>query len=271
MRVIRSVIPAAAIAFLSIPLSAAEMNCHGPSNVEDFHYSWRMRGGLSWIAGLVFPTSGTGELRTVYPTPEDKSIRSELLITSADQRSGFYVYETQMDETGDKTLMTYHGYAFRNKSRKERTVFDYLKRLAHIHKETPEKQWDRTEPLPADSLRDILTAIYYLRQNAPTLRGPLVTVIYSDGHSYPVVFRPTERRPFAIDGQQVNALGFEIVDAPGGGDRKKWPGGVKVWVSEDERRIPFRIEIQQSMASLQLDLKSVESCAFMQASKELGR
>jgi hypothetical protein len=270
MKGIGSLIAACAIGLVSGPLAAAELNCHGPSNVEDFHYSWRMRGGLSWIAGLVFPTSGTGELRTVFPTAEERSIRSELLITSADPRSGFYVYETQMDETGEKTLMTYHGYAWRNKSRKERTVFDYLKRLAHIHRETPEKQWDRTEPLPSDALRDVLTAIYYLRQNARTIQAPIVTRIYSDGNSYPVILRPTERRTFAIDGQRVNALGFEIVDAPGGGKRK-WPGGVKVWVSEDERRIPFRIEIQQSMASLQLDLQSVESCAFMQATKEAGR
>jgi hypothetical protein len=67
-----------------------------------------------------------------------------------------------------------------------------------------------------------------------------------------------------MQNSNVNAVGFEIVDAPGG---KKWPGGVKVWVSDDERRIPFRIEILQSMASLQLDLQSVESCAFMQASR----
>ena len=67
-----------------------------------------------------------------------------------------------------------------------------------------------------------------------------------------------------MQGKQINAIGFEIVDAPGG---RKWPGGIKVWVSDDERRIPFRIEIQQSMASLQLELQSVESCAFMQAAK----
>ncbi|HEY8130827.1 MAG TPA: DUF3108 domain-containing protein, partial [Thermoanaerobaculia bacterium] len=81
----------------------------------------------------------------------------------------------------------------------------------------------------------------------------------------PVIIRTTERRSFTIEGQDVNAIGFEIVDAPGG--NRKWPGGVKVWVSDDHRRIPFRIEIQQSMASLQLDLSSIESCAFMQASK----
>lgn len=263
-------IAACVIALCSGSLAAAELNCHGPSNVEDFHYSWRMRGGLAWIAGLVFPTSGTGELKTIFPSGEQHSINSELLITSPDQR-GYYVYQTEMDGSGQKTLMTYHGYAWKDKWRKEKTVFDYLKRLAQIHRETPQKQWDRVEPLPAESLRDVLSAIYYLRQEATNIRAPIVTSIYSDGKSYPVIFRPTDHRSFEIEGKQVNALGFEIVDAPGGGDRKHWPGGVKVWVSDDERRIPFRIEIQQSMASLQLELQSVESCAFMQATKELGR
>ena len=257
------VLAAIVLALAAPPLSAADLNCHGPSNVEDFHYSWRMRGGLSWVAGLVFPTSGVGELKTVFPAGDHRSIDSELLITSSD-RSGFYVYQTQMDERGQNTLMTYHGYAWKDKSRKEQTIFDYIKRLAHIHKETPDKSWDRTEPLPQEQLRDVLTAIYFLRQNATTIQLPITSVIYSDGKSYPVVIRSADRRTFTIQNNQVNALGFEIVDAPGG---KKWPGGIKVWVSDDERRIPFRIEIQQSMASLQLDLQSVESCAFMQAAK----
>ena len=262
MKVIRSLAAALALALISAPLPAADLNCHGPSNLEDFHYSWRMRGGLSWVAGLIFPTSGVGELKTVFPQNGQHSIDSELLITSSDH-SGFYVYQTQMDEGGQNTLMTYHGYAWRNKSRKEQTIFDYIKRLAHIHKETPEKKWDRTEPLPHEQLRDILSAIYFLRQNATTIQLPMTSLIYSDGKSYPVVIRSAERRSFTIQGKEINGIGFEIVDAPGG---RKWPGGVKVWVSNDERRIPFRIEIQQSMASLQLDLQSIESCAFMQAS-----
>ena len=40
-----------------------------------------------------------------------------------------------------------------------------------------------------------------------------------------------------------------------------------MWLSEDERRIPFRIEIAESFASLQLDLQSIEACAFLKAEK----
>jgi hypothetical protein len=255
---------AALLTLCALNASAAELNCQGAANIEEFRYSWRLRGGLSWIAGLVFPTSGVGNLKTVFPKDGEHSINSELLITPTDGRSGFFVYESEMDEAGQKTLMTYHGYAWGKKSRKERTIFDYVGRLAHIRKETPDKVENKVKPLPPEEFRDVLTAIYYLRQHASEIKGPIITTIYSDGKEYPVIFRPADRRTFTIDNQKVNALGFEIVDAPGG---KKWPGGVRVYLSDDARRIPFRIEIQQTMASLQLDLKSIEACAFMQAAK----
>lgn len=254
-----------ALAFLcAIPTaSAVELNCRGPANVESFHYAWKLRGGLSWIAGIMFPTTGVGELKTTYPTPARNAIDSSLLIT-ASGKGGFYAYETEMDAAGQRTLMTYHAYVWKDKSRKERTLFDYKSGVAHLHKETPEKQWDKTDPIPPGSFHDVVSAIHYLRQNAAAIRGPVGATIYSDGKSYPVIIRPAPRDVFTIGNQQVAAVGFEIVDAPGG---RKWPGGMKIWLSDDARRIPFRIEIIQSMASLQLDLQSIDSCDFMQAAK----
>src|SRR5215210_7224675 len=97
---------AALVASVALSASAAELNCQGPSNIEEFRYSWRLRGGLSWVAGLVFPTSGVGNLKTVFPRAGEHSIESQLLITPTDGRSGFFVYESQMDQNGQKTLMT---------------------------------------------------------------------------------------------------------------------------------------------------------------------
>jgi hypothetical protein len=252
------------LAMLTVtPVAAAAEPC--TSNVEEYRYSWRVRGGLRWIAGLVFPTSGVGNLKTAYPTSGRQVINSELLITTANGKSGgFYHYESQMDESGQRTLETYHGYAWGEKSRQERTVFDYVKHLARIRKQTPEKVENKIRPIPESDLRDILTAIHFMRQNAARIRGPIQTSIYSDGKEYPVIFRPAERAALPVMGKRTNALAFEIVDAPGG---KKWPGGVKIWLSDDERRIPVRIEIRQSLASLQLDLQSVESCAVLQAAR----
>ncbi|HEX8173007.1 MAG TPA: DUF3108 domain-containing protein [Thermoanaerobaculia bacterium] len=245
---------------------ATELNCRGASNVEEFRYSWRLRGGIRFLAGMMFPTSGVGNLRTVYPKAGEGTINSELLITAPTGKSGgFYAYESQMDHDASRTLMTYHGYAWGEKARNERTVFDYVKGLARIHKVTTEETENRVKKLPSeDQLRDVLTAIQFLRQNAQTIRGPVTTSIYSDGKEYPVIFRPGEQKVFEMSGKRIAATSYQIVDAPGG---KKWPGGVKVWLSNDDRRIPFRIEIQQSVATMQLDLQSVEACAFLVATK----
>ncbi len=260
MKLIRTVLLSLLLLAPTLAYSA-ELKSAAPSNVEDFHYSWRLRGGLSWIAGLVFPRSGYGDLKTTFPKAGEHAISSELLITSPSE-SGFYVYQSQMDPSGSRTLMTYHGYAWGKKSRKEQTFFDYVKRLAHMHKETPTKVEDKVKPMPAaNDLRDVLTAIFYLRQHAETIKGPLQTTIYSDGKDYPVIFRPAGRSSFMIGTERVNANGFEVVGVPG--SEQKWRGGVTVWVSDDARRIPCRIEISETVASLQLDLQTVESFALL--------
>lgn len=262
MKIIRSSILTLLVALAAVSASAADLNCN-TSNVEQFRYSWRLRGGVRFLAGLVFPTSGVGNLRTVYPQGSGHSVHSELLITAPEgKQGGFYEYGSEIDDRGAKTLTTTHGYAWNNKSRNEHTIFDYVKGLARIRKQTPEEVENRVKKLPEgnEQFRDVLTAIYFLRQNAATINKPVLTSIYSDGKEYPVMFRPTERRNFVIEGKTTPVLGFEIVDAPGG---RKWPGGVKVWLSNDDRRIPVRIEIQQSFASMQLDLKSIESCTEM--------
>jgi len=259
MKIIRSLALTFMVAIASASASAADLNCN-TTNVEQFRYSWRLRGGVRFLAGLVFPTSGTGNLRTVYPQGGSHAIHSELLITAPEgKQGGFYEYGSDIDDRGVKTLTTTHGYAWGKKSRNERTIFDYVKGLARIRKQTPEETENRVKKLPEGDteFRDVLTAIHFLRQNASTIDKAMTTSIYSDGREYPVVFRPMDRRNFVIEGRTTPALGFEIVDAPGG---RKWPGGVKVWITNDDRRIPVRIEIQQSIASMQLDLKAVESC-----------
>ncbi len=227
--------------------------------VEEFRYSWRLRGGVGLIAGLMFPTKGVGNLKTTF----GETIHSELLITAPNgKQGGFYAYESDMDDRGAKTLMTYHGYAWGKKARNERTVFDHAKGLARIQKQTTEETENKVKKLPAsnDEVRDVLTAIVYLRQNAASLSKPITTTIYSDGKEYPVIFKPGEVKAFTVEGQRVTARAFHIVDAPGG---KKWSGGVTVWLTSDDRRVPVRIEIQQSMASLQLDLQKIESSTMM--------
>jgi Protein of unknown function (DUF3108) len=252
MKIIRKIVIA-----LTMVVSASAFAAN-PGSVEEFRYSWRLRGGVRLLAGLMFPTSGVGNLRTTF----GDTIHSELLITApTGKQGGFYEYQSQMDERA-KTLVTYHGYAWGKKSRNERTVFDYGKGLARINKETPEDKEYRVKKLPMvdGQYRDILSAIYYLRTHAKTINAPMQTSIYTDGREYPVIFRPGETKSFVIEGKSTTARAFHIVDAPGG---KKWSGGVTVWLTNDDRRVPVRIEIQQSIASLQLDLQKIESGALL--------
>jgi hypothetical protein len=260
MNVIRRISVVALAMVVSASAFAGELNCN-TGKTEEFQYSWRLRGGVRFLAGLMFPTSGVGNLKTTYG---DK-VHSELLITApTGKKGGFYAYESDMDERGSKTFMTYHGYAWGKKARNERTVFDYVKGQARIHKQTPDVNENMVRKLPGEGeqLRDILTAIHFLRSNAKSITGPIQTSIFSDGTEYPVVFRPNERKTFTVQGQKTVATAFDIIDAPGG---KKWPGGVKVWLTNDERRIPVRIEITQSIASMQLDLKTADTCQTMVA------
>lgn len=254
MTVIRKIAAVAIAMAVTVTAFAGERG-----SVEELRYTWRLRGAVRLLAGLMFPTAGVGNLRTTYG---GKTIHSELTITAPDgKQGGFYAYESDMDPAA-KTLMTYHGYEWGKKARNERTIFDYEKGLARIRKETTEETHNRVKKLPgtSDEYRDILTAIYFLRQNAKSLTAPLLTSIYTDGKEYPVIFRPGERKSFVIEGKNVSARAFHIVDAPGG---KKWSGGVTVWLSSDDRSIPVRIEIQQSVASLQLDLQKIETAGML--------
>jgi len=242
-----------ALLFTSLAM-AGEAACVPTGASEELHYSWRLKGPLSWFAGLRFPTSGKGFLKTAEP--EANVLDTELRISAASRRDGFYVYQSQMEEQGARTLMTYHGYAWRDKRRSERTLFDYVRRIARIRKENTERIENKEKAIPQGSVRDMLTGIYFLRQNAEQITQPLTSEIYSEGKLYPVLFRPLGEERLTIKGHQKDTWKFEITAA--GGTEKKWPGGVRVWLSKDEKRTPLRIEIRRDLAALQLDLESME-------------
>ena len=220
---------------------------------EQYRFSWRLRGALAWIARIAFPTSGVGELKNVQK--EGNLLDSQLLITARNASEGHYLYRSEIDQTAERTMTSYHGYAWGGKFRKERTRFDYANRIAHIREEEADEIENRQKALPGIAMRDVLTGIHYLRQNAEKIDAPLRTNIYSDGKMYPVVFKPGERSSYDFDGQKIPARTFTITTAPG--SKKRWPGGIRVWLSDDARHIPLRIDIKRGMASLQLDLESI--------------
>jgi hypothetical protein len=248
-----------ALTFLLVTLVSGRMLaappiCTPPGS-EQFQYSWKLRGALSWIAAIRFPTRGTGELKNEYSA--NGSLDTQLKITGEGD-PGFYLYHSVLDEKNGRTLMTYHGYSWGKKAHNERALFDYVKRLVRIREEKPGQVREKVKPIPAGQLRDVLTGIHYLRQNATTIASPLRTDIYSDGKLYPVVFVPQARETVTVGGKSLAARTYVIAAAPEQG--KKWPGAVKVWLTEDAGRVPLRIEMQHAFATLRLDLESAEGC-----------
>ena len=246
------------VAFLAAAIlssTAASAEAALPKS-EEFEYSWRLRGALSWIASLKFPTSGVGELKT-SPLPDSGAIQTQLLITTPAGRDGFYLYRSDIDPSTTTTLVSYNGYEWGEKKKSERTLFDYVKKLLRIRKQDANQVENEVVPLPGNSgsMRDVLTGIYFLRQNADTLKAPLKTDIFSDGKIYSVVFSPGQSMTLDVNGQKMASRVFVITAAPG--QRNKFPGSVKVWLSTDSRRVPLRIEVQRSLAALQLDITAI--------------
>jgi uncharacterized protein DUF3108 len=250
---------------LALSLSASlamaiDIECQQPK--EDLRYSWRLKGPLAWIAGIAFPTSGNGSLKT--NSRSGNLLDTELLI-SGKENDGFYIYQSQIQESSARTVTSYHGYAWRDKRRSERTLFDYVKRLVRIRRENTERIEDRVKPLPQAAVRDVLTGIYFLRQNAATISSPVTSEIYSEGKMYAVVFKPLGTETITFKGTKLGTHKFEITAAPG--IDKKWPGGVKVWLADDEAHTPLRIEIKRDYTALQLDLDSMKACGGAEAAR----
>ena len=65
---LRNILLALVVVTSPVAAFATDLNCApGKAHVEEFRYSWRLRGAIRFIAGLVFPTSGVGNLKTTYP------------------------------------------------------------------------------------------------------------------------------------------------------------------------------------------------------------
>lgn len=225
---------------------------HSANAGDTFRYKWSLRGPMSWVAGgLNFPNSGVGEFSQYA---DNGAIATTLRITSPKEPNAGYIYESQMTPSGDRTFTSHEGYDWRGKTRHLRSVFDFAKGLLRIQKRTSDGTEEKVKVWKETQTRDVLTGIQYLRANASSITKPMSSRIYSGGKAYPVLFVPVGQDELTTGGQKIMTREFKITAAPNVED--KYPGEVHVWISDDDRRIPVRIEIKQSVATLRLDLKS---------------
>jgi hypothetical protein len=231
----------AAALLLASPLSAAE-------RVEKLNYAWKLKGGLSWLARIAFPSSGRGTLET----RESNTVNSKLTINTTDSK-GYYLYESQMAPEGSRTMTSRSAYSWRDSSRDERVSFDVPQGVTHTRKTTDEGVETKTKKLESVTPQDVLTSIYYLRQHADEITAPKRAEVFSGANGYDVMYQPLPVTTMKVGNENVRVRPFTI--KPIGADAKRFPGEVRVWLSDDFERVPVRIDIEQKYATLKLDLQ----------------
>lgn len=213
---------------------------------ETLRYDWKLRGLLSWVAGVKFPTSGTGLLQT---SPRGNSVESQLRVHAGGK--DYIEYRSSMDASR-RTLASVNGYSFGSKTERKESVYDYNANVVRVADRDDDQTELKTRPLTVEDARDVLTTITFLREHATTINGPLTTDVYSDGKPYRVTIKPEGLKSAEWQGRQVPARVFHVVAASGA--TKKFPG-LTVWLSEDAQHLPLRIMLEQQFASIDLKLR----------------
>jgi hypothetical protein len=235
---------AAALVLCSSPLLAGPLAI---APAEKLQYSWSLKGPLRFIARLALPTSGAGTLET----SSSDGVRSRLTM-KAPGEPGYAFYESRMTSDGTRTLTSADGYTWGKRSEEQQVTFDYRQGVAHIRKNSSEEGVEtKVRKLGADAPQDVLTSIFYLRRNADAITSPRQAQVYSGGKPYTFLFTPQPVGSLRIGNEMVRVRPFTIT--PLSPEKK---GAVRVWFSDDERRLPMRIEIDQKFATLKLDLRN---------------
>jgi hypothetical protein len=113
-----------------------------------------------------------------------------------------------------------------------------------------------TKTTPID-IQDVLSVAYYARtldvKNAPV--GTEFTLnVYLDNEIYPLTFKVDGREVITTDVGKINAIRIipQVVD----GRVFKDKNALKVWVSDDENKVPLRIQAEILVGSIKADITS---------------
>ena len=225
-------------ALLVTALLAGSASAAQADGVERLHYRWSLKGAFAWIARVAFPASGSGTLET----RAGSSVTSRLTIGS--QGASAY-YASSMTPDGMRTFASEDGYNWNDRFQHQSVTFDYDGGVARVEKRSEDGVEQKVRSLDSTAAQDVLTSIYYLRQNAESITTQRTATVYTGGKPYQFVFTPLA--VMTMNDVRVRPFTIAPVDA-----RKR--GAVKVWLSDDQQHKPVRIEIEQKHATLRLDL-----------------
>jgi hypothetical protein len=232
-------------ALLAVSSTTALQAAPPAQPVEKLNYSWSLKGALAWLVRAAVPTSGNGTLET-HTT---QNVHSRLLLTGSSKKE-YFVYESQMDGDGRRTQMSMDGYRWNSRSHEQRVWFDGDRRTARVTKTSEDGVETKMRNIPSNAPQDVLTSIYFLRQHADEVTTPRAMQIYTAGKPYTFRVVPKPVTTTKVGNQTYRVRPF--VMTPVSDDKR---GEVRVWFSDDERRIPVRIEMEQKYGTLKLDVK----------------
>jgi uncharacterized protein DUF3108 len=105
---------------------------------------------------------------------------------------------------------------------------------------------------------DVLSAFYVARARGVRPDQQLAVTVYDSGRIYDLVFRVTGREVIDLPSSLGRGVHTSIVEAivPRGAGLFAQEGDLKVWVTDDERRIPVRARTRVAIGSVSADLES---------------
>jgi len=105
---------------------------------------------------------------------------------------------------------------------------------------------------------DVLSAFYVARARGVAPDEPLAVPVYDSGRVYDLVFRVTGHEVLDLPSSLGRGVRTSIVEAmvPRGAGLFAQEGDLKVWVTDDERRIPVRARTRVAVGSVSADLES---------------
>lgn len=100
---------------------------------------------------------------------------------------------------------------------------------------------------------DVLSAIYYLRTQKMEPGKTIPLPLSEGGKAYNVEATVTGREEVKVAAGKFRAVKLDVLAFDGRYTRRK--GEMKMWITDDERRLPIRARIKSSGATVTIDLK----------------
>lgn len=152
------------------------------------------------------------------------------------------------------SLLPQRGSIFSREGSRQRmkiTSFDHGKKQARFEMQTASKM--QTDVAIPTTTQDALSVIYALRANFPQPGGRLAIPVTDGGRMYQAQFSVGARETIRLGSRDVGA--FRVTPTVAGDKGDAIARGAAMWISDDARRLPLRIDVPLAIGRIVLSLR----------------